>query len=307
MKTRPLFLIALAQAGLLTIAACDTGAPTQPNPPVQASAPAALVGEWRGLFEITQCSGQSGDCDGQAINEFQLTLVPSAEGLQGVLVLLDDDRTTVDVTARMFEGRYQFSASGFDVVTSATWPVRTVVSAIDLRADPAAGLIGSMIYTNTTFRSYSRTIAIRSAVQQPAAEGPGRFHGAWQGYYQTLSCTGDCQLSGGGYNNPEGGHLSLTLSQAGTDLEGVVMSHLVRGTAQSTSLSAAGEPLTQDACPVCWDCAGVCQSAIRDLSATTDKLGRLTGTFEYSRKGWTGREHFRQIMRVAMVNVTRRW
>lgn len=307
MTMRRFVLWALPLAGLVIVAACDSRTPTQPEPPVQVIAPAPLTGVWRGLFEITQCTGQLSDCDGRAINEFQLTLVPSRDGLEGVLVLLDDERTTVDVTARMVNGVYRFSAVGFSAVTTATWPVRTVVSAIDMRADPLAGLTGSMTYTNTTFRSFSRTIAIRSAVALPSAERPGRFHGTWLGYYQTQSCTGDCRVGAGGYNNPEGGHLSLALSQTGTDLTGVVMSHLVSGTAQPTLLLATGPALTPDACQVCWDCSGVCQEAVRDLQASIDKLGRLTGTFEYSRKGVSGTLHFRQTMRVALVNVTRRW
>lgn len=307
MKARTVVLLVLVHVGLLTLVACDTRTPTQPPPPVQVSAPATLSGVWRGLFEITHCAGQLGDCDGRAINEFQLTMVPSGDGLEGVLILLDDERTTVNVAAQTVNGAYRFSAAGFEAITTATWPVRTVVTTIELRADPVAGLTGSMTYTNTTFRSFSRTIAIRSAVQQPQAERPGRFHGTWLGYYQTLSCTGDCRIGAGGYNNPEGGHLSLALSQAGTDLVGVVMSQLISGTAQPTLLSATGTALTQAPCQVCWDCSGICQEAVRDLSATIDKLGRLTGTFEYSRKGVSGSLQFRQTMRVALVSVTRRW
>ena len=72
-------------------------------------------------------------------------------------------------------------------------------------------------------------------------------------------------------------------------------------------MQAGGAALTGDLCATCWDCDGVCGMSIRNVSARVDKLGRMTGTFEMSRKGWTGRDHFRQVMQVEMINVTRRW
>ena len=78
---------------------------------------------------------------------------------------------------------------------------------------------------------------------------------------------------------------------------------------QAGELQGTGAALTADLCQQCWDCSGVCQSAVRTISARVDTLGRMTGTFEYSRKGVTGNkdEHFRQTMIVEMVSVTRRW
>ncbi len=299
-------------AFMICAAACSEG-PTQPTTPPAATPPptvvAATVEQWRGLFDITNCSGQTGDCVGPKTAEFMLTLTGSAFGLEGVLVLLDKERTTVSVSAPAATGAPAFTAQGYSVATSSTYPVRTAVSAIDLRFDAATGITGSMTYTNTTFRSFSRTIQFRSALRLPPAERPGSVHGTWEGYYRTLSCTGECQIGGGGYNFPTGGTLAMAFSATGAEFIGTVMSHAVTGTVQSNELQGTGAALTADLCQQCWDCEGVCQSAVRSISARVDTLGRMTGTFEYSRKGWTGRkdEHFRQTMIVEIVSVTRRW
>lgn len=297
---------------VLVAAACSK-APTQPTttPPATTApvAPVVTVEQWRGLFDVTNCAGQGGDCSGPKTAEFMLTLAPAAGGIEGVLVLLDNERTTVTLSAPSAAWNYQFTAEGYTLATTSTYPVRTAVSAFDLRLDAAVGLTGSMTYTTTTFRSFSRTVKFRSALRQPPAERPGNVHGAWQGYYRTLSCTGECQIGGGGYNFPTGGRLEMAFSAAGTDVIGTVMSHAVTGTVQADELSGTGVALTADLCQMCWDCEGVCQTAVRTISARVDNLGRMTGTFEYSRKGWTGRkdEHFRQTMIVELVSVTRRW
>jgi hypothetical protein len=302
---RPLRVWLIWIATVCLAVGCSGNTPTQPGGGVELS-PAPLAGVWRGLFEVTHCVGIGAGCSGGHLSEFQLTLVPSGNGLAGVLVLLDSERTTVDVTATPSPGGLQFSARGFDADRSGSWPVRTVVSALDLRADAAHGLAGTMTYTNTTSRTFSRTIVFRSAVAQVSSAQPGLFHGTWLGAYRTVSCSGDCR-EGSSYSNPAGGSVTLTLSQVGSEVVGVVMSHLVHGTAQSAALTASADGLTAEACPVCWDCAGVCQTAVRDVRVSIDKLGRLTGTFEYGIKGWTGRDHFRQTMRVELVGVTRRW
>jgi hypothetical protein len=299
MKTQTWLVLALVAA------ACS--GPAQPVAPTQTTSAPEIAGQWRGLFDVTNCIGQGGDCSGRPSAEFMLTLVPSAGGLEGVLVLLDNERTTVSLSAPPSSGDYRFTAAGYHEATAGTWPVRTAVAAIDLRLDSAAGLIGSMTYTNTTFRSFTRTVRFRSALRLPPRDEPGHFHGTWQGYYRTVSCSGQCQVGAGGYNFPTGGHLSMSLSEAGTAVIGTVMSLPVTGVAGASTLSATGAALTADACETCWDCEGVCQTAVRNLSAQVDKLGRLTGTFEYSFKGYTGREHFRQTMQVELVSVTRRW
>lgn len=298
---------------LMIAAAACSKSPTQPTTPPAATNPptvvTAIVEQWRGLFDITSCTGQGGDCTGPKTAEFMLTLTGAGFGLEGVLVLLDKERTTVNVSAPAATGTPAFTAEGYSVATNSTYPVRTAVSAIDLRFDAATGLTGSMTYTNTTFRSFSRTVKFRSAVRQTPAERPGAFHGTWEGYYRTLSCTGECQIGGGGYNFPTGGILAMAFSATGAEFIGSVMSHAVAGTVQAGELQGSGAALTADLCEQCWDCEGVCQSAVRTISARVDTLGRMTGTFEYSRKGWTGRkdEHFRQTMIVEMVSVTRRW
>lgn len=302
---RPLRARIVWIATVCLAAACSSSAPTQPGGGVELLA-SPLVGVWRGLFEVTQCVGTGAGCSGAHLSEFQLTLMPSGNGLTGVLVLLDNERTTVDVTAVPAQGSLQFSARGFDAERTGSWPVRTVVTALDLRADATHGLAGSMTYTNTTSRTFSRTIVLRSAVGQMSSAQPGLFHGTWLGAYRTVSCAGDCR-AGQSYSSPAGGQVMLSLSHVGNDVVGVVMSHVVHGTAQATTLTASAGGLTAEACEVCWDCDGVCQTGVRDVRVSIDKLGRLTGTFEYGIKGWTGRDHFRQTLRVELVGVTRRW
>lgn len=292
---------------LLLIAACSHGrTPTQPSETV-VTVPQELAGRWRGLFEITACSGVPADCSGRTTAEFMFTLVQVGAGLEGVLVLLDNERTTVNVSgAPILGGGYAFVAPGDDQPTQGTYPVRTVVLSLECRTD-VAGLVGSMTYRNEAPRAVTRTVVFRSALRQPAVEHPGYFDGAWQGYYRTLSCNGDCQVGGGGYNAPTGGSLSMTYSDAGGRVVGTVLSLPVSGAAQADALSATGSALTVEACATCWDCEGVCQTAVQNVKARVDKLGRMMGTFEYSRKGWTGSQHFRQFMQVEMVGVTRRW
>ncbi len=298
---------ALCAVFLLAVACSNSSTPTQPSVTAVTAAP-ELVGRWRGLFEITACSGERYECSGRTTAEFMLTFVPVGAGLEGVLVLLDNERTTVNVSGiPTADGSYRFTAAGYDQPTEGTFPVRTVVSSIECRTDAAAGLVGSMTYTNETFRAFTRTVVFRSAVRQPAAEHPGSFDGAWQGYYRTLSCSGDCRVGAGGYNFPSGGLLSMTFSETGGQVAGTVLSLPVTGVTQTDALSATGPALTAEACSTCWDCEGVCQSAVQNVGARVDKLGRLSGTFEYSWKGWTGNEHFRQVGLVEIVGVTRRW
>jgi len=298
---------ALCTLSLLAVACSHSPTPTRPSSTAVAAGP-ELSGQWRGLFEITACSGARADCLGRTTAEFMLTFVPVGAGLEGVLVLLDNERTTVNVSGvPTADGNYAFTAAGYDQPSQGTYPVRTVVSSIACRTDAAGGLVGSMTYTNETFRAFTRTVAFRSAVRQPEAEHPGYFDGAWKGYYRTLSCSGDCRVGGGGYNFPTGGYLEMAFSEAGGQVVGTVLSLPVTGATQSDALSATGPALTANACSTCWDCEGVCQSAVQNVSARVDKLGRMSGTFEYSWKGWTGNEHFRQTGLVEMVGVTRRW
>lgn len=297
---RALVLVAIAAV------ACADG-PTQPGiVPVIDGSP-TLAGQWRGLFETTHCAGPGSACTGATIGEFQLVAVPAAAGVEGVLVLHDDDRTTVTIASAALDGNGTMTARGFDEPTTDTWPVRTTVAAVELRLDATVGLTGSITYTNTTFRSVTRTVALRSAVAMSAADSPGNFHGTWDGYWRTRACDGDCMVGSGGYNARGGGHLTMAVAQAGGEMVGSVMSHLVRGSAHASILSATGPGLTADLCETCWDCEGVCQTAVRNVDTSVDKLGRLNGTFEYHEKGWTGRVHFRRTLLVELVSVTRRW
>ena len=294
-----------SRLGLLAIVVASAcGSPTQPSSP--APSPIALVGQWLGIFEISSCVGPSLDCSARALNDFTLTLVPTGVGLQGLLVLeTPDQRIAIDLLGTPDRaGSYAFTASPFQSDGSSL--PRIEVRSFTLRDDPATGLAGSFEYTVTRLVTITRTAIIRSASRRPGAVvSPGNFQGTWVGDYVTRTCTGGCRVGAGGYFNPTSGRVTLQVVQNGATVVGSVLGNPVSGSATASTLSMTGPPLTPDVCPNCWDCSGWCATAVQNLTASIDKLGRLTGRFEYSVKGYTGSQHFIYTMEVELSGVTR--
>lgn len=300
------------RAAALTIAAALAGAcggsgPTEPwNIAVVHGLP-SIAGTWRGHFEILSCTGERLDCDGASVRDFSLALTAGGRGVEGLLALEDDERTTVDITGvKAADGSYQFDAATYDY--PGVYPEHTVLRDLVLREEPGAGLTGSFSYTTTTtFRTYTRTVTVRSATREPGfSVSPGNFQGRWEGHYRIRSCSGDCPSGLWYWDDETGGNVSASFAQAGGEVIGTVMFYPVSGTATTSTLSVTGEPLSADLCTECWDCEGECGGAVRNFTARVDKLGRLTGTFEYSRKAWFGgKKHVRQTLVVDLSGMTR--
>lgn len=294
-----------SRLGLLAIAvATSCGSPTRPSSP--APSPIPLVGQWLGIFEISSCVGPSRDCSAQALNDFTLAMVGGPTGLLGFMVLeTPNQRIAIDLLGTPGQaGSYAFTTSPFQ--SSGSSLPQVDVRNFTLRDDPATGLAGSFEYTVTGLATVTRTAIIRSASRRPGAVvSPGNFEGTWVGDYVTRTCTGGCRVGAGGYFNPTSGHVALQLVQSGATVVGSVLGNPVSGSATASTLSMTGPPLTPDVCPFCFDCDGWCATAAQNLTASVDKLGRLTGRFEYSVKGNTGSQHFTYTMEVELSGVTR--
>jgi len=268
-----------------------------------------LVGQWLGLFEISSCVGPSRDCSARALNDFTLAIVPGGVGLQGFMVLEPpNQRIAIDLVGTPGQaGSYAFTTSPFQSSGSALPPFE--VRNFTLRDDPATGLAGSFEYTVTAVTglgTVTRTAIIRSASRRSGdVVSPGNFEGTWVGDYVTRTCTGGCRVGAGGYFNPTSGRVTLQIAQNGAAVVGSVQGSAVSGSATTSTLSMTGPPLTPDVCPLCWDCDGWCATAVQNVAASIDKLGRLTGRFEYSVKGNSGNQHFTYTMQVELSGVTR--
>jgi hypothetical protein len=296
-----------SRLGILAIlVATGCSSPTQPSP--AAPSPNPLAGQWLGIFEIASCAGPSFDCSARALNDFTLAVVPIGAGLQGFMVLeTPGQRIAIDLVGTPDQaGSYAFTTAPFQS-SGASLP-QVDVRDFALRDDPVTGLAGSFTYavTSTWLVTVTRTAIIRSASRRPpAVVSPGHFQGTWVGDFVTRTCTGGCRVGAGGYFNPTSGRVTLQVVQEGAAVVGSVQGSPVSGTATASTLSMTGPPLTPDLCPVCWDCSGWCATAVQNLTANIDKLGRLTGRFEYSVKGNTGSQHFMYTMEVELSGVTR--
>jgi hypothetical protein len=134
----------------------------------------------------------------------------------------------------------------------------------------------------------------------------GHFNGRWKGYFVSRSCTGTCRFEGaGGLDYPRSGGIEFSLAQAGSTVTGLAYYLPISGTVTGTTLLAHGAPLSAEPCIDCWDCDAYCGASIRQISLRVDKIGVLSGTMEYSRKGVWRDEQFTQTVQLELNGVTR--
>jgi hypothetical protein len=178
--------------------------------------------------------------------------------------------------------------------------------------ETAGVLAGSFTYTvkaAASALSYTRTAVIRSATQEPLlADSFRRFDGAWSGYYYYRRCLPEagttCDTGVAALDEADGGRISMSFTRTGDQLTGEINGLPVTGSVGYILMQVETVPLTDEPCPVCPDCVGACQVAIR-LSAQVDKLGRMNGNFAMSRKGWNGERQFRNSLGGSLGSVLR--
>ena len=76
------------------------------------------------------------------------------------------------------------------------------------------------------------------------------------------------------------------------------------GSISADGATLSGENIVEP-CP--WDYEGnICTQRIRNLSVTVDDFGRMSGTFEYFKEGWSGSLHYRYTITAELRDVIRR-
>jgi hypothetical protein len=175
---------------------------------------------------------------------------------------------------------------------------RVEVTRMVVRPDASGGLGGSFEYVTYLFglRAFvaTRTVTILTGSRRDVTFSPGEFHGFFQGRVAVAEClAGDCNRAW----DSSYGEVTFDLAQASSSVIGTtkiwtspIPSLELAGAVIDGTLHVSGE--RSDPCAPVYDDYQVCSQRIRDFSATVDELGRLRGSFEYSRDEYVGQRHY---------------
>jgi hypothetical protein len=282
MRSR-LMLAALAAA----VAACSAPPPT-PMPSRVLGTPKSntFAGMWTGTMQITTCVGPA--CAGGGISRpFSVTML-DGDRVEALLVLDAQVNLTLEVAGdRQPDGTVRLRGSFRDPLRS--W--RNVdVDYFDLRVDPLTGLAGDVSYKLPWDTGTSAATARIVSATRRLLDSIRSFDGQWVGEFATTDvfrCEGLCSWTVGRTNR-----LNLTLTANGGIVGGQALawaSFPVSGPANGVTALLAGQSPTVDPCPnPGFDADRICSESVRNLSMSLDRFGRLTGTVEYARDGWSG-------------------
>lgn len=257
-------------------------APAPVNPLTQGNA-------WTIYLQLDSCTSNRTECPTyEAASFIELSVRTATVGQQLTAVVqsraqwLADDVPVVlsgqeqpDGAVR-YRGRYQSA-----IVGSAFRDVD--VQDLTLRADDRSGLTGTLLMVDSVqFSSgnfFTKTVraTVRSASRQALVDPPQSFQGTFDGFGTLSACDGVCPNRAVGSRTS----VALRLTQSGTTVTGELGMMKVSGTAGASSLSLSGEWRgTLDVSGL-----GTTVSRLESFTATTDALGRLTGTMRIYNEG----------------------
>jgi hypothetical protein len=283
----------LAISVLLVVTACGrspSSTPTLPTPVVVAPARDALVGMWTGTAQVLTCAGRACSpwvTQPEPPRRFSLTVIEDAGQYVALLDLDVRVHFVLEVAGtRQPDGTIRFTGSHDDPIGS----TRDVdVDAFDVRIDPLTGLAGEFTYRLHWNTGPSEITGRIVEATRRSIESIRNFDGVWIGQFVTTAirrCDGTCNWTVGGANRLI---LSLTGNTAAGGRATVWSSFPVSGSTAGATALLAGQSPTVSPCPNPGiDAILICAESIRDLSLSIDRFGRLVGTLDYARDGWSG-------------------
>jgi hypothetical protein len=280
-------LIAIA---LLLISACGGGAPAAPTttPPAAAptpapGAPSAFAGIWDFTYQIDGCeSSRFWYCPNGGFQTMTLRIEENG----GVSALAVSRSVMVPLTGTTREVG-ELLLAGQRIAQTDSMESTQRIRDMRLRVDN--GTLGGTFVLTTAAPTNMTEIAatIKSVESHRPIESDQRFDGAWQGGFRILSCDrSPCSPLPNGYIET----LDLTLSDRGASVDGTLKLAgdwviPVSGTVDGSRLAVEGSAERTSG-------AIVTRLKVREWDSRRDRLGVLTGTFEYEweRVTPTGRE-----------------
>jgi hypothetical protein len=268
-------------------------------------------GTWTGEIRFDGCSGSPCGVVGFGTS-YQLVVRNAGRGSVNALLRLELEQIVVDLAGPTeADGSVRFSGS-FQSAGPTNFTQRVDITHFVVRPDGGTGLTGSFEYTSESTSPYGSQVAVRtgrilSGTRRTVTASPGDFQGSFRGAVAVRHCDGDCEYAKLGAEMDS----QWNFVQTGTSVTGQLLLWIggsmfvpLTGVASGAQLRASGEA-ARATCQAEYDSAPACSERIRDLSVTVDEFGRLRGTFEYAREGFSGFRRYRYTAAMEFWTVIR--
>ena len=265
-------------AVILSVVAACGGSPSAPSSSPSGS-PGDFSGLWQGSLKYTQCEGMR-HCFtriGSSV-QFSLRVRQTAARVRALLVI---PGFAVDVAGEVLkDGNLELTGSSpLASPSNPDFDAAVTVQRLSLRLDPAAGLVGNVVYRlqagreNSEFNLATVGGDVMNVRRSDLAIFASTFDGTWSGRYVVRSC-----VPIGRYcyslEVDDLGILELRLTQNGTQVTGTFGTVPVVGEVSGRSLTLSGEHLSSSS-------GGSTLMRITSWHASIDDFGRMSGVFEY--------------------------
>lgn len=280
---------------VLSVACGKAPTPTGPATPNAPAGSAALVGTWKGMFDVASCVGTACSLGPQA---FILRLDSTGRGV----IQVDSD---IYSTSPPLAVDVVVEPGAVPVVATAA--NATPLSARVVLTEYGEVLQGPVEYTATrNDKAVTRQGRILYATRDRTSFA-GRFEGQWLGYATRTQCEGSCA------DDPlvidgAGNAIRWNVSQAGGAVQGLLNSFAFTGTVNGSQLTGTIRyAIPASACRAGWDQDPTVCLLEATIEGTVDALDRLTGTLTYRAEGRDWRDRPYALTATSTLSGVARW